>query len=74
VHLPEAGADEGAEMDQGVIVGISGLIISIVFAIVCASLAGSRNRHRVVWGILGFFFPIIALIVLLIIGKKQPSA
>ncbi|MFM7552844.1 MAG: deoxyribodipyrimidine photolyase [Actinomycetota bacterium] len=61
-------------MDQGVIVGISGLIISIVCAIVCASLAGSRNRHRVVWAILGFFFPIIALIVLLIIGKKQPSS
>ena len=61
-------------MDQGVIVGISGLIISIVFAIVCASLAGSRNRHRVVWAILGFLFPIIALIVLLILGKKQPKA
>ena len=61
-------------MDQGVIVGISGLIISIVFAIVCASLAGSRNRHRVVWAILGFLFPIIALIVLLIIGKKQPKS
>ena len=61
-------------MDQGVIVGISGLIISTVFAIVCASLAGSRNRHRVVWAILGFLFPIIALIVLLIIGKKQPSS
>ena len=61
-------------MDQGVIIGISGLIISIVFAIVCASLAGSRNRHRVVWALLGFFFPVIALIVLLIIGKKQPKA
>lgn len=61
-------------MDQGVIVGISGLIVSIVFAIVCASLAGSRNRHRVVWAILGFLFPLIALIVLLIIGKKQPKA
>jgi hypothetical protein len=45
-----------------------------MFAIVCASLAGSRNRHRVVWAILGFRFPIIALIVLLIIGTKQPKA
>lgn len=61
-------------MDQGVIVGISGLVVSIVFAIACASLAGSRNRHRVVWAILGFFFPIIALVVLLIIGKSKPKA
>ncbi len=49
----------------------SGLVISVVFAIVCASLAGGRNRSRVGWAILGFFFPIIALVVLLILGKKN---
>ena len=50
---------------------ISGLVISVVVAIVCASLAGGRNRSRVGWAILGFFFPIIALVVLLILGKKD---
>ncbi len=55
-------------------IGIAtGLIVSIVFAIVCASLAGGRNRSRVGWAILGFFFPIIALVVLLILGKKKPK-
>lgn len=61
-------------MDGSILFWAGGLIVSIVFAIVCASLAGSRNRHRVVWAILGFFFPVIALIVLLILGKKQPAA
>ena len=50
---------------------ISGLVISVVFAIVCAGLAGGRNRSRVGWAILGFFFPIIARVVLLILGKKN---
>ncbi len=57
-------------MDQSIAV-ISGLVISVVFAIVCASLAGGRNRSRVGWAILGFFFPVIALVVLLILGKKN---
>jgi hypothetical protein len=60
-------------MDNAIPV-ISGLVISVVFAIVCASLAGGRNRSRVGWAILGFIFPIIALVVLLILGKKKTHA
>ena len=60
-------------MDQTIAV-VSGLVISVVFAIVCASLAGGRNRSRVGWAILGFFFPIIALVVLLILGKKDRAS
>ncbi|MGA0123121.1 MAG: hypothetical protein ACO3KD_09015 [Gaiellales bacterium] len=50
------------------------LVIALVFAAVCWNLAGSRNRNQVLWAILGFFFPIIALVVLLIIGKSEPKA
>ena len=60
-------------MDQTIAV-ISGLVISVVFAIVCASLAGGRNRSRVGWAILGFLFPVIALVVLLILGKKNSGS
>ena len=60
-------------MDNAIPV-ISGLVISVVFAIVCASLAGGRNRSRVGWAILGFIFPIIALVVLRILGKKKTQA
>jgi hypothetical protein len=50
-----------------------GLVIALVFAAVCWNLAGARNRSQVLWAILGFFFPIIALIVLLVIGKSTPK-
>lgn len=52
---------------------IIGLVIALVFAAVCWNLAGARDRNQPLWAILGFFFPIIALIVLLIIGKSKPK-
>lgn len=59
---------------DGIIPFIVGLIIAIVFAAVCWSLAGARDRNQLGWAILGFFFPIIALVILLVIGKKKPKA
>ncbi len=53
---------------------IIGLVVAIVFAAVCWSLAGNRNRSQPLWAILGFFFPLIALVVLLIAGKKAPKS
>lgn len=50
------------------------LVIALVFAAVCWNLAGARDRSQPLWAILGFFFPLIALIVLLIIGKSKPKA
>ena len=49
------------------------LVIALVFAAVCWNLAGARDRNQPLWAILGFFFPISALIVLLIIGKSKPK-
>ena len=49
------------------------LVIAVVFAAVCWNLAGARDRNQPLWAILGFFFPIIALVVLLIIGKSKPK-
>lgn len=49
------------------------LVIALVFAAVCWNLAGARDRNQPLWAILGFFFPIIALIVLLVIGKSKPK-
>lgn len=53
---------------------IVALVIALVFAAVCWNLAGARDRNQPLWAILGFFFPIIALVVLLIIGKSKPKA
>ena len=56
------------------LVVIAGLIVQIVFAIICWKLAEPRNRNQVLWLILGFFFSWIALVILLIVGKKKPHA
>ena len=47
-------------------------LIALVFAVLCAWLAKSRGRDPIGWGILGFFFNVVALALLLIMtgGKK----
>jgi hypothetical protein len=36
----------------------------IAFAAICAALAGARGHDRITWAVLGFFFGLVALIVL----------
>ena len=55
------------------IIAIGGIVVSIVFALLCWNLAGSRDRSQILWLILGFLFSWIALIILLVIGKKKPK-
>lgn len=52
---------------------IAGLVIAVVFALVCRNLAGARGRSKTLFTVLGFLFPVITLIVLLIIGTKKPA-
>lgn len=44
-----------------------GLVIMAVFAGICATIAHSRGRSPLGWGVLGFFFPCIALILVLVL-------
>ncbi len=46
-----------------------GIAWSIIFAIVCVYLAGLWGRNKWAWGILGFFFSVIALVVLIVLEK-----
>jgi hypothetical protein len=50
---------------------IVGLIVALLFAFGCYRLAQSKGRGPVLWGILGFFFTLLTLIVLLIIPRKK---
>ena len=50
-----------------------GLAVSIVFAYLCHRIAVGKGRGPVLWAVLGFFFPIIALIIILLIPPKGPS-
>jgi Na+/melibiose symporter-like transporter len=44
---------------------------SIIAAIVCAVIAGTKGRNPLGWGILGLFFSIITLIVIIVIPSKK---
>lgn len=54
--------------------GIKGIFVaigSIIAAIVCAVIAGAKGRSAIGWGILGLFFSIITLIVVIVIPSKK---
>lgn len=48
------------------------LLIDIFFAVVCANIARSKNHEPALWGVLGFFFWIIPLIIISVIDKREP--
>ena len=49
------------------------LAIGILCAWLCAALAGRKGYSPVLFGILGFFFFIITLIVVLVIPNKNKA-
>jgi Na+/melibiose symporter-like transporter len=54
--------------------GIKGVFVaigSIIAAIVCAVIAGMKGRNPFGWGILGLFFSILTLIVIVVIPRKN---
>lgn len=52
---------------------ILGLAIAFLFAWICARMARKRNRETLLWAALGFFFPCVTMIVLLIIGEARDT-
>jgi hypothetical protein len=56
--------------------GIKGIFVaigSIIAAIICAVIAGMKGRSALFWGILGLFFSILTLIVVIIIPSKRST-
>ena len=54
--------------------GIKGIFVaigSIIAAIVCAVIAGTKGRSALGWGLLGLFFSILTLIVVIVIPSKK---
>ena len=49
------------------------LVIGVLCAWLCASLAGKKGYSPVLFGILGFFFFLITLIVVLVLPKKATA-
>ncbi|MEI7438701.1 MAG: hypothetical protein WCK20_03425 [Thermoleophilia bacterium] len=59
---------------SGVISYIIVIAIAVVFALICRNMARSRNRSQNLWTVLGFFFPLISLIILLIMGTDNSKS
>jgi predicted cobalt transporter CbtA len=49
------------------------LAIAIVIAVLCYRIAEGKGRSGVLWGILGFIIPIIALIIILVLPDKSTA-
>ncbi len=49
------------------------LVIDVLFAWLCASIAGNKGYSPVLFGILGFFFFLITFIVVLVLPRKTPA-
>ena len=54
--------------------GIKGIFVaigSVIAAIICAVIAGTKGRNPLGWGLLGLFFSILTLIVVVVIPSKK---
>ena len=58
----------------GVAEGLIGFILWIVIMVWIYNIAKRKGRHAVGWTILGFFFTVITLIVLLLLPSKRTTA
>ena len=52
-----------------ILIVIVSLIVEIAIIVACVKIANKNNRSGAVWGWLGFFFGLIALIILLCLPK-----
>lgn len=46
-------------------------VIGIIFALICSGMARRRGRDGAIWGILGFFFGLIPVLVLAVAGSAS---
>jgi hypothetical protein len=50
------------------------LVIAIIFAYICHRIAVGKGRGPILWAVLGFFFTLIALIIIAILPRKSAPA
>jgi multisubunit Na+/H+ antiporter MnhE subunit len=67
VHAPTLLAAGGIQTFGSVI----GFVLAILIGYACSVIATNKRRGRVLWFILGFFFTLIALIVIALLPSKR---
>lgn len=50
------------------------LVVSVIFAAICHVMAAKRGRRPALWGVLGFFFGPVPVLLLALMGSKQDRA
>jgi Na+/melibiose symporter-like transporter len=74
LHTLVIAAQNNPEAAGLILRGIKGIFVaigSIIAAIICGVVAAMKGRSFLGWGILGLFFSIITLIVIIVIPSKK---
>ncbi|WP_431237395.1 deoxyribodipyrimidine photolyase [Mycolicibacterium aichiense] len=74
LHSVVLAASDNIEAAGFILRGIKGIFVaigSIIAAVVCAVIAAVKGRNPFGWGILGLFFSILTLIVIIVIPSKK---
>lgn len=74
LHTVLLATSDNVEAAGFILRGIKGIFVaigSILAAIVCAVIAGTKGRNPIGWGLLGLFFSILTLIVVIVIPSKK---
>jgi Na+/melibiose symporter-like transporter len=74
IHEMVLAATSQPEAAGFILRGIKGIFVaigSIIAAVVCGIIAGTKGRNPFGWGILGLFFSILTLIVIIVIPSKK---
>ena len=74
IHDLVLAASQQPEAAGFILRGIKGIFVaigSVVAAIICAVVAATKGRSALGWGLLGLFFSIITLIVVIVIPSKK---
>ncbi len=50
------------------------LVIGFVFGLICSLVAGSKQRNPIGWFAIGFFFPVIGLILAIVLPENSPES
>lgn len=48
-----------------------GLAVAALFGYICARIAGGKGRSPVGYGLLGFFFPLVGLIIIAVLPSRS---
>ena len=74
LHELVTAAQSNPEAEGFILRGIKGIFVaigSVIAAVICAVVASMKGRSALFWGILGLFFSIFTLIVVIVIPSKK---